>query len=217
MEIYFSLSFSQKSENKDILEALSANSKEIFVLDDKVFEKIAYGDRGEGVLAVCPQPQRVFNDLTLSKNPLIIVLEGLEKPGNLGAVFRTCDGAGVDAVIVCENATDLYNPNTIRASLGTIFSVPAVEGSIKETLLFLKQNNIRICTTLPDAKKLYTEIDMKIPLALVMGSEQKGLSDQWKIQGNDSSRIPMKGQADSLNVSVSTAVVLYEAIRQRNA
>ncbi len=188
-----------------------------------VFSKMAYGERGEGILAVCEAPVLSFADLRPArslpaggrKNPLFVVVEGLEKPGNLGAILRTCDAAKVDAVIVCGGRTDIYNPNVIRASLGTVFSVPVVSGSMEEALKFLKSQNAKICAALPQTEILYTQVDFQVSSAIVVGSEQDGLSEFWRRQADVRMRIPMAGAADSLNVSASTAILVYEALRQR--
>ena len=147
----------------------------------------------------------------------MVVVEGIEKPGNLGAVLRTCDGAGVDGLFVCDAALDIYNPNVVRSSIGTIFSVPVIQDSSGEILSFLKKNNLKICIASPQAKTLYTDVNFNIPLAVVVGSEQKGLSDFWKSRADVQAKIPMHGKADSLNVSATTAIFIYEALRQRNA
>lgn len=181
----------------------------------EVFGKIAYGERREGVLAVCEIPQRQLTDFSFKKNPLLVVIEGVEKPGNIGAILRSCDGAGADGVILCDGRTDLYNPNVIRASLGTIFSLPVVVSSNEETLNFLTRRGIRIYASSPRGTEDYTTADLRQPLAIIVGSEQKGLSRFWMEKAQVLVRIPMKGRADSLNVSSSTAILLYEALRQR--
>lgn len=181
----------------------------------EVFQKISFGDRREGILAVCQSTQRNFSDITLSNNPLIVVVERIEKPGNLGAIFRTCDGAGIDVLIVSDSTTDINNPNTIRASLGTVFTVPVVQKSQEEVLKFLREKNVKIIATSPIADKIYSDTNMKEPFAIIVGSEQEGLSDFWMQHSDVHVKIPMKGQADSLNVSSSTAILLYEAVRQR--
>ena len=182
----------------------------------KVLEKLAYGERHEGIIAVIKTPLLSLKDLKLSKEPLVVVLESLEKPGNLGAVLRTCDGVGVEAVLVCDPKTDVYNPNVIRSSTGTIFSIPVVCGSSSEISSFLKSKKIKICASTPAATKSYTQADFKGAWALVLGSESEGLSDFWLKLADLTVKIPMNGLADSLNVSISAAVILYEALRQRS-
>ncbi|MBN1870189.1 MAG: RNA methyltransferase [Candidatus Omnitrophica bacterium] len=187
----------------------------VYETTEAVFSKISYGDRGEGLLAVCEASLFTVKDLAPRGHPLFVIVEGVEKPGNLGAILRTCDGAGVDGVIICDGKTDIYNPNVIRASLGTIFSVKTAVSSNAETLEFLRSNSVKICATLPEAKDVYTKANLTGALALVVGSEQEGLTGFWADHADLKVNIPMRGFADSLNVSVSAAIVLYEAIRQR--
>ncbi len=188
---------------------------EWFQCSRAVFEKISYREGPDGVLAVGPLVGRTLAELKLPPNPLILVAEGLEKPGNLGALLRTADGAGADAVIVCDSATDLNNPNVIRASIGTLFYLPVAEASSEETVAFLKEKGIKILSAVPDAATVYTDIDLSEPVAIVVGAEDKGLSGIWKSGADVNVKIPMLGKNDSLNVSVSAAILLYEAVRQR--
>jgi TrmH family RNA methyltransferase len=219
-ELWFCGDVSQCSENVD------AVSSPHFQCSKAVFEKITYRENPDGILAVGPLVGKRLDELVLPENPLILVAEGLEKPGNLGALLRTADGAGADAVIVCDSATDLNNPNVIRASIGTLFYLPVAEATSEETIAFLKGKGVRILSAVPDAEAVYTDIDLTGPLAIVVGAEDKGLSELWLVrrslgEGGKSSadpnvRIPMLGKNDSLNVSVSAAILLYEAVRQRN-
>jgi TrmH family RNA methyltransferase len=188
---------------------------EYFQCSRAVFEKISYREGPDGVLAVGPLVGKSLADLKLSANPLILVAEGLEKPGNLGALLRTADGAGADAVIVCDSATDLNNPNVIRASIGTLFYLPVAEATSEETIAFLKTKGIKILSAVPDAEAVYTGVDLTGPVAIVVGAEDKGLSGQWRNIADLNVKIPMLGKNDSLNVSVSAAILLYEAVRQR--
>ncbi len=188
----------------------------VFEVPKKVFDKISYGDRQEGLLAVCQPKQSSITNLTLPKNPLCVVIEHLEKPGNLGAILRTCDGAGVDAVFACESLTDLYNPNVIRASLGTVFSVNTVVCTNEEAYGYFQDHNITSCATAPQAVTLYSQAPFKKGIAIILGSEHKGLSEFWKAKADLSVGIPMRGKIDSLNVSTTSAVLLYEALRQRS-
>jgi len=183
-----------------------------FQLSERVFSKISYRENPDGILAVGPLVGKKLNELELPDNPLILVAEGVEKPGNLGALLRTADGAGVDAVIIADPATDLNNPNVIRNSIGTLFYLPVAEATSEETIAFLKEKGVRILSAVPDAEAVYTETDLKGPLAIVVGAEDQGLSNAWKIS---EVKIPMLGKNDSLNVSVSAAILLYEAVRQR--
>lgn len=156
-----------------------------------------------------------LGDLALSDHPLLVVLESVEKPGNLGAVLRSADAAGADAVIVCDPLTDLYNPNLIRSSTGAIFSVPCVACTSEECIQFLKDQDIRILTAQLQDSRLYYDTDMTQGTAIVMGTEATGLTDVWRKAADAHIRIPMLGILDSLNVSVSAAVLLFEAVRQR--
>ncbi|MDD4373939.1 MAG: RNA methyltransferase [Bacteroidales bacterium] len=181
----------------------------------EVFEKIVYRGESDGLLAVARTPQNSLENLKLSENPLLIVLEAVEKPGNLGAILRTADAAGIDALLVCDPLTDLYNPNTIRSSLGCVFSVPTVVCNSSEAISWLKANKINIFATYLEASINYLDADFSGRTAIVMGTEATGLSSQWVNAAKQNLIIPMQGIADSLNVSVSTAIVLFEALRQR--
>lgn len=181
-----------------------------------VFEKIAYR-AGGGLLTVIPYINRPLTALELSKTPFIVVIEGVEKPGNLGAILRTADAVGVDAVIVCAGATDLHNPNVVRASLGALFTLPIAEVATAELLPWLVTNHIQTVAADPAATTPYTKQNLAVPLAIIMGSEAEGLSATWTQIATASVKIPMYGAMDSLNLSVATAVLLYEALRQRTA
>lgn len=181
-----------------------------------VYEKIAYRGSTEGIIAVVKTPQRSLGDLSTAKKPgLYIVLESVEKPGNLGAVLRSADAAGVDAVIVCDPLTDLYNPNLIRSSIGAIFTVPTVACTSEECISWLKQHQIQILTAQLQDSRVYYDADMCRPTAIVMGTESTGLSPIWREAADAHIRIPMLGRLDSLNVSVSAAILMYEAVRQQ--
>ena len=182
-----------------------------------VYEKIAYRGSTEGIVAEVKVKARTLDDLQLSEHPLLMVLESVEKPGNLGAVLRSADAAKADAVIVCDPLTDLYNPNLIRSSIGAVFTVPCVACTSEDCIDFLKSRGIRILTAQLQDSSLYYDTDMKQGTALVMGTESTGLTDQWRQAADAHIRIPMLGRLDSLNVSVSAAILLYEAVRQRLA
>jgi TrmH family RNA methyltransferase len=192
---------------------IAANHVEEVTLE--VFEKIAYREGSDGLLAVAIPKYADLKSFKPKKNPLIIVLETVEKPGNLGAIMRTADAAGVDAVIIADPRTDLYNPNAIRASIGTIFSVPLFACSSEECINWLRENNIKIYCTYLKASIDYLEADFKQGSAIVMGTEATGISDIWVDAADQNLIIPMNGIADSLNASVTTAIVVFEAIRQR--
>jgi RNA methyltransferase, TrmH family len=180
-----------------------------------VLARVAFGQRSDGVVAVVTTPGGSLDDLVLPADPLVVVAEGIEKPGNLGAVIRTADGAGASAVIAADPRTDLFNPNAIRASLGTIFGLPVVGASTPDTLAWLIGNGIRPIAARVDAPDAYTSVDLRGPLAIVLGSEAGGLSAAWADPRVVPVAIPMRGIADSLNVSIAAAVLLYEARRQR--
>jgi len=182
----------------------------------EVFAKISYRDRPDGLLAVAPQVHLRLSDLKLKKNPFLLVAESIEKPGNLGTILRSCDAAGVDAVIVCDPTTDIHNPNVVRSSVGTLFTLPVIEASSEETLAYLKEHGIAVLAATPHAKSEFTQTDLKVPLAIVVGTEQYGLSENWMKNADISVRIPMFGIADSLNVASATTILLYEVVRQRS-
>ena len=190
-------------------------AREVIEVSRAVYEKIAYRGSTEGMIAEVMVRRLSLEDLCLKENPLIVVLESVEKPGNLGAVLRSADAAGADAVIICDPLTDLYNPNLIRSSIGAIFSVPCVACSSEECIEFLKSKGIRILTAQLQDSELYYETDMTCGTAIVMGTESTGLTDVWRRAADAHIRIPMLGRLDSLNVSVSAAILLFEAVRQR--
>jgi TrmH family RNA methyltransferase len=196
------------------VEAGSAASEK-FSVSEEVFRKGAYGDRVEGLIAVVPIPRLELKDLTLGDCPLLLVIEGLEKPGNLGAVIRSADAAGVTGVIACEAKTDLFNPNAIRASIGTIFSVPLIRASSSETIGWLKSNGIHSFAATPYAESNHVDTDFKRPTAIVLGSEHHGLTNTWLNGADATVRIPMQGKADSLNLAMSATILAFEARRQR--
>jgi TrmH family RNA methyltransferase len=180
-----------------------------------VFAKVAYGDRAEGVVAVVETPSTQIDALQPSPDPLILVAEAVEKPGNLGALLRSADGAGADAVVAASPRTDLYNPNAIRASLGTIFAVPLAAAPTADVLAWLRRQGIRIVAARPGADQPVTAADLTGPLAIAVGAEAAGLSDAWTAADIQAVGLPMLGMADSLNVAAASAVLLYEARRQR--
>lgn len=194
---------------------ITANNVEEVTLE--VFEKIAYREGSDGLLAVAIPKYADLKSFKPKKNPLIIVLETVEKPGNLGAIMRTADAAGVDAVIIADPRTDLFNPNAIRASIGTIFNVPLFACSSEECIKWLRENDIKIYCTYLKASIDYLDADFRQGSAIVMGTEATGISDIWVEAADQNLIIPMNGIADSLNVSVTTAIVVFEAVRQRRS
>ena len=197
-------------------EDLKLDEDKVFTVSPEVYAKIAYREGTEGLIAVLRSKEHRLEDLKLGSNPLIAVVESVEKPGNLGAMMRTCDAAGADALIVCDPLTDIYNPNLLRASLGTAFSVQCAVCSSEQAIEYLKQRGIRILTAQLQDSSLYYDCPMTSPCAIVMGTEATGLSEAWRQAADAHIRIPMNGIADSLNVSVSAAILLYDAVRQRN-
>lgn len=187
-----------------------------FEVSREVYGKMAYRGSTEGVIAEVRVRHLQLSDLRLPASPLVVVLERVEKPGNLGAILRSADASGVDAVMVCDPLTDLFNPNLIRSSVGGIFSVPCVACSSADCISFLKSAGIQILTAQLQDSHLYYATDMRKGTAIVLGTESTGLTPQWRIAADAHIRIPMLGQVDSLNVSVSAAVLMYEAVRQRS-
>ncbi len=187
----------------------------VIELPEHLYRKVAYRESTEGILAEVEYKTLGLKDLQLPENPLIMVLESVEKPGNLGAVLRSADAAKADAVLICDPLTDLYNPNLIRASIGAIFTVPTVAVSSEEAIAFLQARDIQILTAQLQDSSLYYDVDMKRGTALVMGTESTGLTPLWRKAATSHIRIPMLGRLDSLNVSVSAAILLFEAVRQR--
>lgn len=198
------------------LDGLRERQVLITTTSEAAFAKLAFGDRAEGLVAVIRAPSIALAALNPPPDPLIIVIEGVEKPGNVGAVLRSADGAGADAVIAASPRTDHANPNVIRASAGTIFAVPMAAAPTAVVIDWLREHRIRIVAASVDAAQLYTDADLTGPLALVVGSEAGGLTEAWNDPEIEAIRLPMYGVADSLNVSVSAAILLYEARRQRD-
>lgn len=208
-------------EGKDGLDALIAKAEAlnphlgVVQIPAFLYEKVAYRGSTEGIIAEVHSVPRSLEDLRLGERPLVMVLESVEKPGNLGAVLRSADAAGADAVIVCDPLTDIWNPNLIRSSVGAVFSVPVAVCTSADAIAFLKERGIRILTAQLQDSEWYYDTDMTGATALVMGTESTGLTQAWRDSADAHIKIPMLGRLDSLNVSVSAAVLLYEAVRQR--
>ena len=185
-------------------------------LSRELYAKVAYREGTEGIIAEVKAREHSLNSLKLKENPLIAVLESVEKPGNIGAVLRTCDAAGADALIICDPRADIYNPNLIRASLGALFTVQTAVCESAEAIKYLKDKGIQILTAQLQDSSLYYDRDMRCGTAIVMGTESTGLSEVWRKSADAHIMIPMLGRLDSLNVSVSAAILLYESVRQRN-
>ena len=200
----------------ELVQLILEKARQIVEVPEELYGKIAYRGGTEGMIAEVKVKERTLSGLELRENPLVVVLEGVEKPGNLGAVLRSADAAGADAVLICDPLTDLYNPNLIRASIGAVFTVPTVCCGSQEAIAWLKENNIKIYTAQLQDSSWYYDTDMKGGTAIVVGTEATGLTDAWREAADAHIRIPMLGELDSLNASVSAAVLLFEAVRQRN-
>ena len=203
-------------KNQSILKKILVAVKNANRVSPEIFKKITYKENPDGYLAIVEPQYLALENLSLPKNPLIIILESVEKPGNLGGILRTAYAAGVTAIIINNSQTDIYNPNVIRASMGHIFTVPTIISTTATTKKFLQKNKIAALGTTIQGGKNYTEVNMKKPVAIVMGTENSGLSAEWLKNLDKRITIPMEPGIDSLNVSVSTAIVVYEAKRQRN-
>jgi TrmH family RNA methyltransferase len=239
-EIYFAPEWFLGENEPALIEQARAAGAQTFELTKDAFAKVAYRERPDGLLAVAPQWRTTladldeivgrgrrtpplempanpagFGDPALQRAPFLLVVEGIEKPGNLGTILRSADAAGCDAVIVCDPVTDIFNPNVVRASTGVLFSVPLVVEESARVLAWLREKGVRTVATTPAADKIYSDADLCGPLAVVMGSEQYGLSEFWLKNADLPVRIPMAGQADSLNVAMATIITLFEAVRQR--
>ncbi len=206
-----------ESPNLDMLQTILENAGQIVEVPRELYEKIAYRGGTEGMIAEVKVKERTLDGLEMREKPLVVVLEGVEKPGNIGAVLRSADAAGADAVLICDPLTDLYNPNLIRASIGAVFTVQVVCCSSEEAIKWLKDNKINIYTAQLQDSSWYYDTDMTGGTAIVVGTEATGLTDGWRKAADGHIRIPMLGELDSLNASVSAAILLFEAVRQRNA
>jgi len=197
------------------LKSLGLDDKFLVPVTQEVFDKIAIGENSGGVIAVAEMKAHRLDEIKLSPNPLVLILESVEKPGNLGAILRTADAAGIDAVIICDPQTDFYNPNVIRSSLGCVFTKAIASATSEEAIEWLKKNNLNIYGTYLKASRPYYEIDFTKPSAIVLGAEATGLSEAWVKNSNANIIIPMQGKIDSMNVSNAASVVVFEAVRQR--
>jgi len=225
-ELYFSPDWFLGENEPALIEQAGQAGAQLFELSKDAFAKVAYRERPDGLLAVAPQWKKTLADLTVAgvadpgasaaRDPFFLVVESIEKPGNLGTILRSADAAGCDAVIVCDAVTDIFNPNVVRASTGVLFSVPIVVAESIVVHAWLREKGIRTAATTPHTTNIYTQTDLRGPLAIVMGSEQYGLSEFWMKGADVLVRIPMAGQADSLNVAMATIITLFEAVRQRN-
>ena len=206
--------FLGKHEGDLITRAETAGTR-VFHCSQRAFRKMSYRDRPDGLLALAPQVRHMLEKLPLGSRAVFLVAESIEKPGNLGTILRSADAAGADGVIVCDPATDLNNPNVVRASIGTLFHVPVAEADVNNTLAWLRNHRVKVVAASPHATLDYTALRMPDRVALVVGSEQYGLSQPWMENADHLVKIPMLGHADSLNVASAATLLLYEAVRQR--
>lgn len=199
----------------EILDKISPNKR--VEVSETVLKKICYKENPDGFLAIAQPKDKALADLNIKDEALIVILENVEKPGNLGGIIRTAYAAGASAVIVNNSQTDIYNPNVIRASEGHVFTENIISASVEETIKWLKHNKIKSFGAATIGAKIYTDVDLRGRVAIVLGSEADGLSKQWLEEAGQLIKIPMRAGIDSLNVSVSAAVIIYEALRQRKA
>ena len=204
------------TDAREAVDALRAAGTPLLEVGPEAFERVAYGDRRDGVLAVAPPPRHELAALQLPESPLVAVLEGVEKPGNLGAVARSADAAGVDAILVVDGITDVYHPNAIRASVAAVFALPVVAATADEARSWLSERGIAVVSALVDASAAPWDADLRRPVAIALGSEARGLSAVWRGPDVVPVSLPMLGIGDSLNVAVAAAVLFYEARRQRS-
>ncbi|MFH1937799.1 MAG: RNA methyltransferase, partial [Bacteroidota bacterium] len=190
-------------------------SCEVIEISVEVFNRLSYRKNNGGVIACAQTKSTGFSDLLMPECPVVLVLESVEKPGNLGAILRTADAACISAIIVCDPQTDLFNPNTIRASLGTLFTNQVVTASTMDTMAWLKEKGMKIFAAARTGNTYYHEVDFTVPAAIILGSEAFGLSETWLSAADTCIKIPMQGKVDSLNVSTSAAILIFEAVRQR--
>ncbi|HEY5695857.1 MAG TPA: RNA methyltransferase [Candidatus Saccharimonadales bacterium] len=214
-QIYYCPEWFLGINEEKVLEDAKKTGAELIRLGKDAFTKAAYRERPEGLLGIGKQWRTSLDSLKLSNNPFLIVVEAIEKPGNLGTILRSADATGAEAVVVCDAVTDLFNPNVVRASTGVMFTTPTIVTDSKTAMTFLRDHGIKTLAATPAAEKLYTDVDMTGPIAIVMGSEQFGLTDLWLENCDIPVRLPMAGIADSLNVSAATVALAYEAVRQR--
>lgn len=212
-EVYVCHELFENTRYPDVLDLI--DDDRIIEITPQVFQKVSYRTSSDGLIAVARPKSHCLSDIQLSDNPFVIILESVEKPGNLGAILRSADAAAVDALIVCDPQTDIYNPNVVRSSVGGLFSVQTAVCTSDEAMAWLNQNKIASYAAELEAAEWYQDIDFRGPSAIVMGTEAEGLTNSWLNYATKRIKIPMRGKIDSLNVSVSTAVLTFEAMRQR--
>jgi len=214
-EVFFAPELFLGENEPALLETLANAGVRVVQVTPMLLTKMAYRDRPEGLIAIASMRRHTLEDLPIVPNGLYLVAEAVEKPGNLGSILRSADAAGVDGLIICNKCTDIYNPNVIRASTGALFSVPLAEATSEETIAFLRKHGICSLAATPHTNQCYTDVDMTQPIAIVVGTEQTGLTDLWMNEADLQVVIPMLGKIDSLNVATATTILLYEAARQR--
>jgi TrmH family RNA methyltransferase len=216
-DLFVCESLFQGSNEPTLIERCVQAGAHVLRCTPAVFAKMAYRDRPEGLLAVAPQVRRGLDSLAPPSDALVVVAEAIEKPGNLGTILRSADAAGACAALVCDRCTDVNNPNVVRASIGALFSLPVVETTTDDAMKWLGERRFRIVATSPHAQQVYSDADLTGNVAIVVGTEQYGLTDRWMESAAVKVRIPMRGQSDSLNVAAATTILLFEAARQRDA
>jgi RNA methyltransferase, TrmH family len=214
--VYYCDSISTDKIVSNLVVELQLLNIPIHGISKEIFQTVAYRGSSDGIIVLAKPKVRKLTDIKLPADPFLIVLEALEKPGNLGAILRTADAAGVDAVIICNPLTDIYNPNAIRSSVGCVFSKLVVTCSSAEAFAFFRKNNITTYAAALTAKEFYHQVDLKKPTAVLFGTEADGLTDFWLTNSDKQIKIPMLGKNDSLNVAASAAIITFEAMRQRD-
>lgn len=219
IELFYCPELFLGSNEMALIQLLKDSTTALYPCTPAVFQKISYRDRPDGLLAIAKQQRLSLKDLekNLPKDrpPFLVIAEAIEKPGNLGTILRSSDASGVDGLIVCDRCTDIFNPNVVRASVGTLFTVPVYEATSEETLTWLKNQKITVAAATPQAEIEFTQANFKQAIAIAVGTEQLGLSDKWMKGADLQVKIPMCGIADSLNVATATTLLLYEVLRQR--
>ncbi|MGI8700724.1 MAG: TrmH family RNA methyltransferase [Nocardioidaceae bacterium] len=215
--LYYCRALMRGNSGSQLFEALAAQGTEVVLVGEAAFAKASYRESPDGWLAVVPDPSRPLGALRLSERPLLLVAESVEKPGNLGAMLRTADAARVDAVVAASPVSDWGNPNVVRASKGAVFAVPVASAPSAEVAHWLTELSVTTVVATPESDRLFTDLDLTGAVAIVVGAEHAGVSDTWHSSTDVTCRIPMAGRVNSLNVATSAALVLYEAVRQRNA
>ena len=214
--LFYCPEFFLGSNEPALIDSAAALGAALIETSKRVFEKLSYRDRPDGLLAVAPQIGIALDALAPRDPALLLIVEAIEKPGNLGTMLRSADATNVDAVLVCDRTTDINNPNVVRASVGTLFTVPVCEADSTDALQMCRNRGISVVAATPAGTQMYWDADYRGPVAIVAGSEQYGLSDAWLDAADTCVRIPMHGQADSLNVATAATLLMYEAVRQRS-